>query len=134
MDVVVFDTKTRTMVQNITKGYNSSVFQYVVAQELTLGRQDGRDLTISPDGNTLAGFAKKESGRSLVLFDLVKNKIKKVVDTDVEQELAPAFSPDGRKVAFSGFRDGQFDIFTYDLESGEIGQLTDDEIYDRAIA
>ena len=51
---------------------------------------------------------------------------------DVEQQNSPSFSPDGRKVVFSGNRNGRFDIFTFDLESGEVVNLTDDERYDGA--
>ena len=48
----------------------------------------------------------------------------------VDDELSPAWSPDGRKVAFEGNKGGQVDLFTYDLESGEIKNVTQDEFYD----
>ena len=51
---MIFDAKSRTLFSNLTKGYSSSIFQYVVAQELTMGRQDGRDITFSPDANFVA--------------------------------------------------------------------------------
>ena len=61
------------MLRNLTKGY-SNEYQYLVAQEFTMGRKMGRDLAFSPDGNTIALFAKRERGRSLVLVDVLKRQ------------------------------------------------------------
>ncbi len=132
VDVVLFDSKSRTLLSNLTKGYTND-FQYFVAQELTLGWQGGRDLTFSPDGNRLAVFARRNKGRSLVILDVLKKKIEEIVPMDgVEQQLAPAWSPDGRTVAFSAWADGQFDIFLLDLETREVSNLTRDEVFDAA--
>lgn len=134
IDVVLFDAKKRTFIRNLTRGY-SSKYQYLVAQELELGRDLGRDLAFSPDGNTIAVFAKREKGRSLLLLDALRGGIKRIVDMDqIEQQLAPAWSPDGKKIAFSGDKDGKFDIFLLDLDSQTITNLTNDEIFDGAPA
>ncbi|HZI63964.1 MAG TPA: hypothetical protein VFE44_04240, partial [Thermoanaerobaculia bacterium] len=58
----------------------------LVAQELALGRKMGRDLAFSPDGNTLALFAKREKGRSLVLINVLNGRVERVVDMEVEQQ------------------------------------------------
>ncbi len=42
----------------------------------------------------------------------------------------PAVSPDGRQIAFSSNRAGQWDIYLLTLESGEVTQVTDDMAYD----
>ena len=56
----------------------------------------------------------------------------KTIEMDVEQQMNPAFSPDGRTVAFAGNQAGRFDIYTVDLESREVTRVTDDETYDGA--
>jgi hypothetical protein len=132
VDVVLFDAEKRRFIRNLTKGY-SNEYQYLIAQEMQIGRQMGRDISFSPDGNTIAIFAKREKGRSLVLLDVLNGGIREMIDMpDIEQQLAPAWSTDGRKIAFSGWRNGRFDIFAIDLESREIVNLTDDEIFDGA--
>ncbi|HSM52015.1 MAG TPA: hypothetical protein VLA75_11500, partial [Thermoanaerobaculia bacterium] len=131
VDVVLFDGRKRTLLANLTRGFSSD-YQYLVSQFVTSGPRMGRDLAFSPDGNRLAAFAKRERGRSLVLLDVLKRKVDRVIDMEVEQQHGPAFSPDGRQVAFSGNLGGRFDIFTFDLESGELRNLTDDETYDGA--
>jgi hypothetical protein len=129
VDVVLFDTRKREAVRNLTRGFSSD-YQYLVAQELALGRKMGRDLAFSPDGNTLALFAKRERGRSLVLVDVLNGKVERLVDMEVEQQQSPAWAADGRRIAFSANRGGQFDIFEYDLESGEVRNLTNDPVFD----
>jgi WD40 repeat protein len=130
VDVVLFDARKRTFIRNLTKPF-SSKYQYLVAQELSQGRRLGRDLAFSPDGNTIAVFAKREKGRSLMLLDAVNGGIRRIIDMDeIEQQQSPSFSPDGKQVVFSGSKDGRFDIFLLDLDKDTITRLTDDEIFD----
>lgn len=129
VDIVLFDTEERDLVRNLTRGYSSD-FEYFVAQELSLARNMGRDMAFSPDGNRIAVFARRGPGRDLVLVDALKKGIERVIDLDVEQPYSPAWSPDGRVVAFSGFRDGQFDIFLHDIQAGTTRNLTNDATYD----
>ncbi|WP_075062507.1 TolB family protein [Ornatilinea apprima] len=45
-------------------------------------------------------------------------------------DITPAFSPDGNKIAFSSRRNGYWDLFILDLTNGEINQVTDTPEYD----
>ena len=132
VDVVLYDTKSRKLLRNLTKGYSND-YQYLAAQELVLGRQLGRDVSFSPDGNTIAVFAKREKGRSLLLVDVLNGGVREIVEmNDIEQQGGPAFSPDGKTIAFSGWRNGHFDIFFLDLATKTITNFTRDEVYDGA--
>jgi hypothetical protein len=134
VDVLLFDAKSRTMLRNLTKGFTTD-YQYVVAQEVgQLGRKMGRDLTFSSDGNQVAVFARQEGERGLVLIDVLKGKRNKILRIDVDQPLAPAWSPDGSRIAFGVHRNGQFDIFEVEIATGEVRQITNDEIFDGAPA
>ncbi|MGH9465459.1 MAG: hypothetical protein ACRD0X_07405, partial [Thermoanaerobaculia bacterium] len=130
VDVVLLDARERTLLRNLTRGFDDD-FEYLVAQEMTLGRKMGRDLAFSPDGNQLALFARRGAWRVLVLLDVLHGGIDRVLEVGgVDQPFAPAWSPDGRRVALSGYRDGRFDIFAVDVETGEVVKLTDDDIFD----
>ena len=52
------------------------------------------------------------------------SRLVQVVDSE---EDTPAWSPDGTQIAFSGVRDGQWDLFVTDAEGSELEQLTDTE-------
>jgi len=132
IDVVLFDARKRTFIRNLTRGY-SNRYQYLISQELSIGRRQGRDLSFSPDGNQIAVFAKREKGRSLLLLDALNGGILRIVDMEeIEQQLSPAWSPDGKKIVFSGWKNGKSDIFVLDLDSSSIVNLTNDDIYDGA--
>lgn len=131
-DVVLFDTRQRRLVRNLTSGFSND-YQYLIAQYLEAPRSMGSDLAFSPDGDTVAVFAKRENGRSLLLLDVLSGRLRERIDLTqdfgLEQILAPAFSPDGRTLAFSAWRDGDFDVFFLDLQSRELTNFTDDDLF-----
>ena len=45
-------------------------------------------------------------------------------------DISPAISPDGKRVTFSSRRNGYFDIYILDLETGDVSRVTDSLAYD----
>ena len=133
VDVAIFGLPDRKLYKNLTKGLTTK-YQYLVAQGLTVGPSEGRDLAFSPDGNFVAVFARTERTRSLLLLNVLKGGIaqKYNIELPVDQAAQPAFSPDGRYVAFHGVSNGQYDIFMLDMETGEVSNFTNDPAYDAA--
>ncbi len=133
VDVVTFGVPDRRLYRNLTKGFTND-YQYLVAQQLTVGGDHGGDLAFSPDGNQVAVFARTERLRVLLLLDAIKGGIDReiVIPLPLDQCMQPAFSPDGRAVAFRAFSEGKCDIFQVDLVSEEISNLTNDDAYDAA--
>jgi TolB protein len=85
----------------------------------------------SPDGETLAfGSICIEENVRIHLLDWETRKIT-VITEDAYASSSPAFSPDGRYLAFSSNRDGTIDIMLYDLETGQLTNLTQSEAKDR---
>src|SRR5215471_3417441 len=57
-DVILMSTTQRKLFKNLTKGYTLD-YEYIVSQWVTTGPQSGADLSISPDGNTVAVFGRR---------------------------------------------------------------------------
>ena len=133
VDVAIFGVPDRRLYKNLTKGRTTKV-EYLIAQGLTVGPSEGRDLAFSPDGDHVAVFARQERGRSLLLLDVLHGGIDEIypIRLPLDQPMNPAFHPDGKRVAFTAIANGSHDIYLLDLETDEISNLTSDPAYDAA--
>jgi Tol biopolymer transport system component len=126
-DVVLMSTRERKLYRNLTKGYTTA-YEYLVSQWVTTGPQSGADLAVSPDGNTVAVFARRERGRDLLLLNALNGGVRERIEMPgLDQQLSPAFSPDARTIVFRALRDGKADIYAYDVGSRAITNLTRDD-------
>ncbi len=131
-NVVVFSPRDRKLYRNLTKGFKTE-YEYIVAQWLTTGPVGGVDLAVSPDGNSLAFFVKRERGRELLLLNALDGKIETMIPMPgLDQQLNPAFSPDGKRIAFLAVKGGDADIYTYSFETKSIVNITQDRSFDFA--
>jgi hypothetical protein len=129
-DVVVLSTTDRKLYRNLTKG-STTRYEYLVSQWLTTGPLGGADIGVSPDGNTVAVFARRERGRELLLLNALNGGIRERIEMPgLDQQLSPAFSPDSRTVAFRALKDGRADIWSYSIEEKTLTNLTEDDAFD----
>jgi hypothetical protein len=130
VDVILLGVPNRKLFRNLSPGETTD-YQYLIAQMLTVGPDRGRDLAYSPDGNQVAVFARREHGRKLLLLDALKGGVDRTISlAGLDQQMEPAFSPDGKTIAFHAFAGGRADIFLLDLASEKVTNLTDDSAYD----
>jgi Tol biopolymer transport system component len=133
-DVVVASTRDRKLYRNLTKGYTTK-YEYLISQWIETGPQQGADLAISPDGNLVAVFARRERGRDLLLLNALDGGIREtIVMPDLDQQLSPTFSPDGTTIAFRALKAARDDIWTYNLQTKQYTNLTNDDAFDFAPA
>jgi hypothetical protein len=87
----------------------------------------------APVGDRIAYFVRTEKEKSLIIENVVTGRTERRIDLKaVDSPESPAFSPDGKKVVFSGLQGAVGDLFTVDLQTGEIVNLTKDEVADYA--
>ena len=80
----------------------------------------------------LAYFARMEKRKALIIENIIGGKIEQRITMDVDEPESPAFSPDGKTVAFSALRGGVSDLFTVDLATHKVTNLTNDAYADYA--
>jgi hypothetical protein len=131
IDLALLNIPERRLLKNLTAGYTSR-YEYPIVQSFTTAPVMGRDVAFAPNGDQVALFVKKERGRNLMLINPLTGDIVQSIAMDVEQQLSPSYSPDGRRIAFAGIRGNQSDIFIYDLASGQVENVTNDAFFDGA--
>ncbi len=132
LDIVLVSAKDGTVVRNLTRGFDKDMgFDHLV--QMGVDQMANHWMGWSPKGDRLAYFVRTEKERALVIQNVLTRKIeKKIPMKTVDEPESPSFSSDGRTVAFNALRGAVGDIFTLDLESGEVANLTNDNFGDRA--
>lgn len=89
--------------------------------------------TWSPDGKRFAFSIFSKGRNQLLIVDVANgNTILQTGMGQVEQFGNLTWSPDGNEIAFSGMIEGQSDIFSYNLNTKALNQITNDEYSDYA--
>ena len=131
VDIVLLSVKDRSYYKNLSSG-RTTKYEYIIGQYLTTGPAAGRDLSFGPDGDQIAAFGRYERGRQLLLFSVRKGGLIARIPVPPDQPLSPAFSPDGKSIAFAGTLNDKRDIYLLDLSAKTVRNMTDDAAYDEA--
>src|SRR3954468_12572048 len=130
LDVVLVSAKDGSTVRNLTSGFDKDLhFDHIVQ----LGERFNTMhwMSWSPKGDRLAYFVRTEKERTLIVQNVLTRKIEvRVPMKSVDEPEAPSFSPDGKTVAFAALRGGIGDLYTVDLETQKVVNLTTDEFFD----
>jgi Tol biopolymer transport system component len=131
VDIALLSVRDRKLYKNLSAGHTTK-YEYIVGQYLTAGPESGRDLSFAPDGDRIAVFGRQERGRKLLIFSARGGGLLERISVAPDVPLAPAWSPDGMSIVFSGIEGNSRDIFLLDLKSRAVRNLTNDPEYDEA--
>jgi hypothetical protein len=131
LDLVLISSKDGSMVRNLTSGFDKDMgFDHIVQMG---ERFEMPWMAWSPKGDRLAFFVRTEKERSLVVQNVLTKKIElRLPMKSVDEPESPSFAPDGKTIAFAALRGGVGDIFTINLDTKEVVNLTNDPFGDSA--
>jgi len=130
VDIVLLSAKDGSIVRNLTSGFDKdSGFDHIVL----LGERWNTMpwLAWGPKGDRIAYFVRTEKERSLIIQNVLTRKIEERIPMkSVDEPESPCFSPDGRTITFAALRGAVGDIYTVDLATKAVVNLTTDDFDD----
>lgn len=101
------------------------------AEQLTFGKR-ATEPHASPDGRTVVFRRNDQAQSRLAFLDTATLEVTEVPPLSrIGQVFTPRWSPDGKQVVFSGWREGGYrDIYLYDIATGRTDRLTADRHLD----
>jgi hypothetical protein len=132
LDIVLISSKDGSIVRNLTRGFDKDLgFDHIV--QLGVDSAANPWMAWSPKGDRLAYFVRTEKERALVVQNVLTRKIEEHIPLKtVDEPESPAFAPDGRMVAFNALRNAIADIYTINLDTKVVTNVTDDNFADKA--
>src|SRR5215510_4936824 len=129
LDLVLLSSKDGSIVRNLTSGFDKDMgFDHIVQMG---ERFEMPWMAWSPKGDRLAYFVRTEKERSLIIQNVLTKKIEvKFPAKTVDEPESPSFAPDGKLIAFTALLGGVGDIYTINVDSKEIVNLTNDSFAD----
>jgi Tol biopolymer transport system component len=85
----------------------------------------------SPDDRYLTYVGKVGPEEAVFVYNYYNEEVVHKFTTGLDGVLTPDFSPDGKKIVFSGIDGGRSNLYTIEIETGEVEQITDDRYTQR---
>ncbi len=85
----------------------------------------------SPDEKLIALVTTSASQENIALIEYPSGRVKKRVGKGLDAIYSPRFSPDGKRIAFVGLKNGFSDIYVVDIGGGEPERITYDMYEER---
>ena len=132
LDIVLISAKDGSIVRNLTRGFDKDLgFDHIV--QMGVDSAANPWMAWSPKGDRLAYFVRTEKERALVVQNVITRAIEEHIPMKtVDEPESPAFAPDGRSIAFDALRNAIGDIYTVNLDTKAVTNITEDNFADKA--
>ena len=132
LDIVLISAKDGSIVRNLTRGFDKDLgFDHIV--QMGVDSAANPWMAWSPKGDRLAYFVRTEKERALVVQNVITSAIEERIPMKtVDEPESPAFAPDGRAIAFDALRNAIGDIYTVNLDTKAVTNITEDNFADKA--
>ena len=85
----------------------------------------------SDDDRFLTYVAKSGAEDAIFVYNYYNRKVVNKFATGLDDVVSPSFSPDGKKIVFSGIDGGRSNLYTIEIDSGKLTRITDDQYTER---
>lgn len=82
------------------------------------------DVDVAPDGNHLVFASTRHTPRPNLYLKTIDGRAVTQLTDDPASDVQPAFSPDGKQIAFASSRSGNWDLWMVSLQGGRATQIT----------
>ena len=132
-DIILMSARDGAVIKNLTPGFDKDKGWEYLSEAGGLRGNLVPWFAWAPNDDRVAFFVRREKGKTLIVENVVTSKIEKRIDLKtVDNPESPAFSPDGKTVVFSALQGAITDLFTVDLASGKVSNVTEDAVADYA--
>ncbi|MBD3178398.1 MAG: hypothetical protein GF417_01745 [Candidatus Latescibacteria bacterium] len=97
-----------------------------ISDKFEILRSMKSNLAVNPAGDELAFVAKSSGANRMFILDIPSDEIIEEIELPLDFFFSPSYSPDGSRIAFSGVKNGQTDIYILERASIELRKVTDD--------
>ena len=126
LEVVLMSAKTGERIDRVTKRFFREKYEEI--------RTDfsgfGRSLAWAPDGDRIAFVAKHHDANYLLEVNILTEKLTQYFRLDYDNISSPDYDSSGERIVFSALKEGQTDLYSIELLTGEIERLTFDAFND----
>jgi hypothetical protein len=134
LDVILTSAKDGQVVSDLTPGFDRDMgFENISMPGSRWNTVSW--MSWSPGGDRLAYFVRKEGHKTLIIENILTRTIEQRIEMKtIDEPESPNIAPGGKIIAFAGLRDAKSDIYTMNLDTREITNLTNDDFADFAPA
>lgn len=126
LEIVLMSAKTGERLNRVTKRFFREKYEEI--------RTDfsgfGRSLAWAPDGDRIAFVAKHHDANYLLEVNILTEELTHYFRLDYDNISSPDYDGSGERIVFSALKEGQTDLYSIELLTGEIGRLTFDTFND----
>ena len=130
-DIVLVSAKDGQVVRNLTPGFDKDMkFDYLSIPGTRWNTVPW--LAWSPGGDRIAYVVRMGKGKGIVIEDIVSKQIVERFPLSVDEPESPSISPNGRTIVFSALKNAKSDIWSLNLDTKELTNVTSDSFYNYA--
>ena len=126
LEIILMSAKTGERIDRVTKRFFREKYEEI--------RTDfsgfGRSLAWAPDGDRIAFVAKHHDANYLLEVNILTEELTQYFRLDYDNISSPDYDGSGERIVFSALKEGQTDLYSIELLTGEIDRLTFDAFND----